>query len=47
MVGKAQLVVTRDDDIKRDPDLITHLQEHGIRVLSVAQFLGLVAGDQG
>ena len=39
MLGRAQVVVSRDDDIKPDLDLIAHLQEHGIEVLSVAQFI--------
>lgn len=43
--GRAQFVVSRDDDIKRDPELIAHLQERGIAVVSVAQFLHLLAID--
>jgi uncharacterized protein len=30
--GQAQYTVTRDDDIKRDLDLIKHLQAHGVTV---------------
>ena len=39
ILGQAQYAVSRDDDIKRDLDLIKHLQEHTIAVLSVQQFL--------
>jgi putative PIN family toxin of toxin-antitoxin system len=39
LVGQAQYAVTRDDDIKRDRDLIEHLRAHGVTVLSVQQFL--------
>lgn len=47
VLGQAQYAVTRDDDIKRDLDLIKHLQEHAVAVLSVQQFLAkLDAGDQ-
>ena len=39
ILGQAEYAITRDDDIKRDLDLIAHLQEHGVAVLSVQQFL--------
>ena len=46
LLGHAQYVVTRDDDIKRDLDLIERLQTHGVTVLSVQQFLAkLDAGE--
>jgi uncharacterized protein len=46
ILGQAQYAVTRDDDIKRDLDLIKHLQTHGVAVLSVQQFLAkLDAGE--
>jgi putative PIN family toxin of toxin-antitoxin system len=38
-LGQAQYAITRDDDIKRDLDLIAHLEEHRVAVLSVQQFL--------
>ena len=38
-LGQAQYAVSRDDDIKRDRDLIRHLQAHGVAILSVQQFL--------
>lgn len=40
--GDANYIVTRDDDLKRDPTLIERLSTGGIRVLSVQQFLDLV-----
>ncbi|MBI4605991.1 MAG: putative toxin-antitoxin system toxin component, PIN family [Planctomycetes bacterium] len=39
VAGKAKYVVTRDDDIKRDEDLIARLSTRGVVVLSVRQFL--------
>ncbi len=39
ILGQAQYAVTRDDDIKRDRDLMDHLQARGVTVLSVRQFL--------
>jgi putative PIN family toxin of toxin-antitoxin system len=37
--GKARYLVTRDDDLKRDLDLIKMARRHGVRVVSVRQFL--------
>lgn len=46
MLGQAHYAVSRDDDIKRDRDLIRHLQAHGVAILSVQQFLDkLDAGE--
>jgi len=39
ILGQAQYAVTRDDDIKRDRDLMDHLQARGVVVLSVQQLL--------
>lgn len=39
LLGGAQCVVTRDDDLKRDLNLLQQLREQGIEVLSVAQLL--------
>ncbi|HLH72641.1 MAG TPA: putative toxin-antitoxin system toxin component, PIN family [Chloroflexota bacterium] len=38
-VGQASVLVTRDDDLKADRDLVQVLQRAGIAVLSVRQFL--------
>ena len=38
-LGQAQYAVSRDDDIKRDQDLIAQMQANGVIVLSVQQFL--------
>lgn len=43
IIGGARYFVSRDDDIKRDQELIARLREHGVEVLSVAQFLSLLA----
>ena len=37
--GKARYLVTRDDDLKRDLNLIKVAQRHRVRVVSVRQFL--------
>lgn len=37
--GKTQYLVTRDDDLKRDLDLIKGLRRRRVRVVSVRQFL--------
>jgi putative PIN family toxin of toxin-antitoxin system len=41
--GKATYLVTRDDDLKRDLDLIKMARYHGVRVVSVKQFLRRLA----
>lgn len=46
ILGQAQYAVSRDDDIKRDLDLIQHLQAHGVTVLSVQQFLTKLASGE-
>lgn len=40
--GNAQYVVSGDNDIKDDLNLIAHLHEHNIEVVTVAQFLILL-----
>lgn len=37
--GKAQYLVTRDDDLKRDLDLVKMARRNRVRVVSVRQFL--------
>ena len=37
--GKAEYLVTRDDDLKRDLELVRVARAQGLRVVSVAQFL--------
>jgi putative PIN family toxin of toxin-antitoxin system len=39
ILGKSQYLVTRDDDLKRDLELIKVVRRHGVRVVSVRQFL--------
>jgi uncharacterized protein len=41
--GKAQYLVTRDDDLKRDFDLIKMARSKRVRVVSVQQFLRRIA----
>lgn len=39
ILGRAQFIVSRDDDLKRDLDLMDRLREHGVEIVTVAQFL--------
>ena len=39
ILGKAQYLVTRDDDLKRDLDLIKMARRNRVRVVSVRKFL--------
>jgi putative PIN family toxin of toxin-antitoxin system len=41
--GKASYLVTRDDDLKRDLDLIKMARRNRVRVVSVRQFLRRLA----
>jgi len=40
--GKAEYLITRDDDIKFDKDVSAFLSSNGITVQSVAQFLSTI-----
>jgi putative PIN family toxin of toxin-antitoxin system len=39
ILGKSQYLVTRDDDLKRDLELMKVIRRHRVRVVSVRQFL--------
>jgi len=41
--GNSRYLVTRDDDLKRDLDLIVAARRHGVRVISVRQFLRILS----
>jgi len=41
--SRADYLVTRDDDIKRDPKLIEEMKKKGIKVLPVSKFLDLLS----
>lgn len=43
IAGGAEFVITRDDDLKRDLDLIQHMRECGVQVVSVSRFLAILA----
>lgn len=43
LVGGAAYFVSRDDDLKRDQELMVLLEARGVKVLSVAQFLDFLA----
>jgi uncharacterized protein len=43
IAGGAGFLVTRDDDLKRDLELLQRMQEHGIQVVSVSQFLAILS----
>lgn len=42
IAGDAQYIVSGDNDIKDDLNLIAHLHEHEIKVMTVAHFLALL-----
>lgn len=44
--GKAQYLITRDDDLKRDPELIEAMQSRSVGILSVHQFLELLKKER-
>jgi predicted nucleic acid-binding protein len=46
VTGGARYLVSRDDDLKRDPDPIEHLIRRGVRIVSVARFLELLDAGQ-
>lgn len=39
IAGKAEALVTRDDDLKHDPQMVKYLIHHGVRVFSISTFL--------
>lgn len=41
--GGAAYVVTRDDDLKRDPVVSRYMHRHRIRVMSVSRFLAILS----
>ena len=45
VLGGARYFVSRDDDIKRDREVMARLEECGIEVLTVAQFLTALAAQ--
>jgi len=47
LYGKAGYLVTRDDDLKRDLDLVRVARAQGLRVVSVAQFLKRLSRQRG
>ena len=45
--GRADALVSRDDDLKGAPDLVATLEDRGMAVLTVRQFLALLeSGDR-
>jgi putative PIN family toxin of toxin-antitoxin system len=42
LLGQASYAVSRDDDIKRDQDLMAQMQAQGVAVVSAKQFLELL-----
>lgn len=43
VTGRAQYLVTRDDDIKRDRTLMAALAQHGVQVVTVARMLEVLS----
>jgi putative PIN family toxin of toxin-antitoxin system len=46
LYGKANYVVTRDEDMTRDLDLVEHLRQLDIEILTVQQFSNLLRLDE-
>jgi putative PIN family toxin of toxin-antitoxin system len=47
LCGNARYLVSRDDDLKRDPELVAQMESRGIQVVSVQQFLDILGGSAG
>lgn len=45
IVGRADTVVTRDDDLKGERDLVRAPSERGVEVLTVQRFLDAIGSD--
>ncbi len=43
--GRAQYLVSRDDDLKFDKEVSTYLSHYGIAVISLPRFLSLIKND--
>lgn len=43
LIGRATSLVSRDDDIKRDEELLQEMARRGVSVVSVASFLSLLS----
>ena len=46
ILGRARYLVSRDDDIKGDNDLIKHLAARGVEVVTVARMLEILDAAQ-
>lgn len=40
--GKADFIISRDDDLKGDPGLVTHMKRLGVQVMTVSGFLKML-----
>lgn len=45
LLGQASYAVSRDDDMKRNQDLIAQMEAHGVKVLSVQQFVDWLSSN--
>jgi putative PIN family toxin of toxin-antitoxin system len=45
LTGQADVLVTRDDDLKGESELVRTLHKRGVAVLTVRRFLNLLAGS--
>jgi len=43
--GNARYLVSRDDDLKRDLELVAQMEGRGVQVVSVQQFLDILSGS--
>jgi putative PIN family toxin of toxin-antitoxin system len=46
ITGGAGYLISRDDDLKGDSDLMEQMRAHGVKVITVSHFLSELANEQ-
>ena len=46
VIGQATHLVSRDEDMTRDANVASYLQQHGITVMTIQRFLALISQDE-
>lgn len=46
VIGQATHLVSRDEDMTRDVNVASYLQQHGITVMTIQRFLALISQDE-
>jgi predicted nucleic acid-binding protein len=41
--GRADFLVSRDDDLKGDDELIAQMKRHGVKIMTISGFLKMLA----